>query len=1323
MPTINLARRRRAQTTPARAIGEDPPPFFAVDWLQRQRRHNTTALATQDQSAIERRISATVLLNQNGPSGFKAFRLRRPSTPLLEDCDNPGSSSAQRSNHQNSWLDPPAVRAESSLKHFVSERKASVDSIVRKVRAFSGTFSAGQYLPMSDDQSGPGDGVHYIYNSPHQDLCPPHESDFARVAISSAQTRQLSKEPLLSTSILSNPVAEDGSHHDAQSFAFHTPRAIPSTNTPWIDDLSSAPSPFPETADSEDPLPSRPKRSARRHTLTKPPNPLPPRHPNHSRRPSAPSDYLSPESPAEHGSNEMAMHSSPAHRDGRTRQLSHTPIIVASTSDAEIVPVNMPDEPDRREASAHDQMDTSPKSDSFQQLVKPSAIGGHPIFDITDCRTLQLRIIQLEKELHVARNNTDMWMTKYAILSANLEPQPQPQPQQQQQQQQQQQLQAQTQTQTSDKRRWSFKGPNAIGDAELEGAAIPIASTSPRERKSRRLSVEQASIHSVHGLLFAPVEDRGSPILSDDEMAAEQHEPSAQVLQEVVHDTVDSKEGETEMAAESTSIRSKRKHEREESGDGGNLPSHRPLSISENLNYLASAPSEGIDAATLNSLMPEETGNRRQRGFSGTATSGITNMAAGLKAKLRSSPASNTQPLPSMPPKSPHRSTYKLFGRRTSTLQSSNASIHESVASPALGQSSNGAADGGSLYRFASTSISSPRDSRAFDTASITNNRFSVAEPTSSPVKNRQRSASVTSKLSLSSLQTATKRVSATLNSKSSALRMHGIGNGSTDSSGARLITPSMIGQPVLVSSRPSMGDLEEAAEIRDRGPSMDSRPPDWLETIAFEAASSDEDEGSPAPRSSARRQHTRDDMASAKASSTVLARYTDLPSQLSRSHSNDSIRTSKAEYKVDEPNESVTLGSDDRLPSEHVSGAKTNELPVNQVSSSSTPPGVNGNQAVVQAQGNTVEDVKMATSPAKPSTPSMLGVELDPNSSTNSRSEATGGIPPMKRSDMVPFSGPAWLQSDPPKQKVLMSTRISTRSQSSLRNRPPLANSVLNLASGPMSQSPNKTGSHEVRISVPQSPAPPSPAPSSSPLAVVGVDPKSPNKSQTALPAAPTPKKKSEAQSVATTVPETTTVDVKKESKVATPASTSTPTKTRTNPLTKLYKHSLIPRKSTSNTKIATTTLPSLPSAGSTPEHSLVPLPTTVVARVDPVGSNIPVVANPTKSVLSRVRLPTPPQEERPAQEAQNPQAMSDQLDWLHAMEALGGDGPDTDSAATKTVQADPEAKFSLPVRVGSLQHSEVIGLGLDISPPPLPSKKATPKYAHITPPTSDAE
>ncbi|CAD6904961.1 unnamed protein product [Tilletia controversa] len=1348
MPSINLDRIRRPQTAPERVGSEPTPSFSAVEWIQRQRRRPSAVLATQNKLPSPRRFSATTLLDQNEQSGLKAFHSRTPSVPPIQSGTSSALGSDQRASHRNSWLGFPAAKAENSLKQFVAERKASVDNAVRKVRARSGNGSAAKVLSSEE-------GPEYIYDQSQTGALLPDGFALVRTKTSSTQACDPSVGPLTSTlpddlhSTVNSVEDQEPRSPDAEPFAFYTPAATPSNGATWLVDLSTTHTPLPRTADIDDPfitesekvasepsrhpkatkphlpiapnLSARPTKSARRPSQQQEPTtPRPLSTFSHFRHPTAPSDYLWPPNAENLALN---MHGSSYDHDGRTsRPKSQTPTIVASTSE-ETVPVDMPDEPERRGDQVDASMEKTSGSSPIQQLVKTSFIGGHPIFDVTDCRTLQYRIVQLEKELDVARHNADMWMTKYAVLSAKHD--------------------AQLQTQPVDKRRRSFQGSDAAADEDSEGAATPMAPSSPRERKSRRLSTGQVSTHSVHGLLFAPIDENAHLRQNDAEMAIEKQDSSQHIAHEANRDNADYGSEEADRGAEWDSMRSKREHEEVDTTDSVYTSLHRPLSVSENLDYLASAPAEGIDAATLNSLMPEGSGNRRQRGFS--SSSGISTMAAGIKAKLRSSPASTTQALPAMPPKSPHRPTYKLFGRRTSAYPSSNASIGESGGTPLLPQTPKEAGDG-SQYRFSSTSINSPRNSRAFEVLPTSRQRSATADNRSSPMANRQRSTSVSSKLSMSSIQAATKRVSATLNNKNGGMRLHGIGNASTDSAGARLITPSMIGQPVLISSNASKGDLGEAVEIRTHERSSGSnasRPPGWLETIAFEASSSDEDEDSPAQRPSARQYHTMNQMVSAKASSTVLARYMDLPTQASDSidYSIDSMQQSRAESEdaedtkeTKDTKDEVRAHSNYKLPSEQVPGLSAEARSVNRAPSTSTfssavanHHGLAGEEAARQSQVESPElsDTGLAST-VKCSTTLAPGIQLERKSSTGSRSstatssDASANTLPMKRSDMVPFSGPALLHVDPPQRKGLVSTRVSTRSQNSLRNRPPLASSILSLASTPMSQSSSKTGgSHEVRISIPQSPAPPSPALSSSPLAESGANPISANQSEPAVTTAEV--SVAEQEEAPQDIETTTLAEFQKETQDATSASKSATSSRRSNPFTKLVKQSLIPRRSTSAAKLSLPPLPSLPSTGPTADRLMLPTQTSVVTRADTISSNASIPQDASKPLPTQDQLPTPPQDQRNANETQYPQSIALQLDWLHAMEALSGDGQDANSMAAQKGQLATGAALSPP--------SEAIGLGIGTKLsterflPPVPSTKSNPKYAHITPPTSDAE
>ncbi|KAK0538587.1 hypothetical protein OC835_001389 [Tilletia horrida] len=1409
MPAGPLARRSRPRTAPTREDGEPVPSFCPPAAARQSGDHsavaaeadedNNDAFLPRSQSDVPaaRRFSANTLLDQSAQIGVKIFRQRRPSTSAVVPTHSrtASSSSDQRFGQWNSWLPHSAVAAKAEgIKHFVADRKASVTSVVRKVRARHGSGSHNLHdsdqSPSGREGSRAADDIEYICDDSDEEMlegfvpvCPPsiQKAPPRRPAplppkLVTAPTRSAARaEQALSIQRHSldgrESPEEPPSPSDAE-YAFYTPRGSIANNTSWIGELSAAPTSLFDPVDPARlcPKSSKPRRrswldglgpdSASKGIAEK-----------EARRPSAPVALARPNfPPTPCQANPATMIDGADQAWGiRSRQSSNTPVIVTSSSDADLRPVTLPDEPRARVPERHSskailQADPAPPQSSAAPIYSQVVQCEH---QMDDYKTLQLRIIQLEKELQVAQQNAEMWRFKYTALANTQE----------------------AQNQALEKLRMTIHAVDNSAQADLPR---PPPTPRNRERKARRLSSSQTPKASAKVV---------SPALPSAELEHSHEAPvtarpdarEALVVKQQAGD--DATFADAEEDATATPVLSTQQRD-EPSTEVGGMPSHHMLSVSDHLDHLASAPNEGIDAATLNSLMPEESAIRRRRGLSHSAASGLSNMAEGLKAKLRTSPSSGSQPLPSLPHKSPRRPNMKLFGRRPSNLPSSANSINGGPSSP-LPLNSPYSGDEESLFGQPAPMTHSRRSSRVIELSSLLPQRQGSNDGRPGSSAGRQRSASVTSKLSLSSLSTATRLVTATLH-KNNALRLTGTGVGSGDSysPAGRQITPSMVGPPLAFSPQPIEASLQEAAEITPGRKSMaemgpQPAPPDWLESIAFEASDSEEESvgaragvsGSAVDGASSaaaqRASLSKEDgstagMSSAIASSMVLDRFADTAMQASASHSS-------AQHTKDMP--TPLIGQDagragailveKARPVTLEQSEETNSLhllrPAPSTSTLSTAGachhGMRGEQdAAKRPSFDDAErhSLRSASSSNAIRAPSLHGKSsIKPRSSFSSRREATGTPDSAKHAaESRAFQRPLHLQPESAQNSgALISTRSSTRSQSSLRNRPPLTNALLSGSTSPGSRSSSKMGSHEVRVSMPHSPAPPSPSPSPSPP-LASRDGDGPAESSETF------DKHGQSTSVA-------------EAQLLLPNAASVATPARSNPLKKLYKQALLTKKSAPLMKIPSPELPSLSPSGPAVSQEVKKTPS-IGNLKDSAGKDKKLPAAQPGALEEDVG-DSSVHSDRALHEAHYPQSLAVQFDWLQASLAFGDDtaqhlassaqsksaakaavssslplGPAAASAQrspSKRKSFDPELSL---VDVDGLEPSILamngIGLGIDnvfadevvrpavgggshngsngpapkmaLPPPPLPPKGAPMvKYAHITPPSSDAE
>jgi len=786
------------------------------------------------------------------------------------------------------------------------------------------------------------------------------------------------------------------------------------------------------------------------------------------------------------------------------RTYSTTPVIIASTSDSSALPVDI-DDPQPSDSKTNS---LSHGDDNFehQQIDKGRKT---PAADVPDVKSLQLRIVQLEKELFAARRSSDLWKTKYLALSSSRDL-------------------PLTPVEKNSRRSIDTIGSPAESRASDRDGSFP---SPPREREPAGVSTGQTSSRSATG------GDQSTAVNTSSEsdkvpLAADRGSTSELVAsepKEIIFPSDDSRSNYTSPSyASSMRI------------DKDSVPTRpelllRPLSVSDDLSLILNRPCEGIDAATLNSLMPEETRNRRQRGASTSGgSSGFSGMAAGWKAKLRSSPVNATQPLPSMPARSPNRPTLKLFGRKPST-QTMNASVVgddalarvtslASTTNTSLGDRGEGAEK--------LSMLSSPRASKVFDAPPLPKG----SRPSSSSGDVRRRSASVTSRIGLTALQTHTRRVSATFG-KASGLSFYGGSNASTTSAvgtgqatgaagGRAPVTASMISQPMPVippnpvAPAPAREAAVETTKMepakRNGWTATSSPPPHWLESIAFEAESS-EDGDSPRPARQ-RRQLDADGMNSAKARSTVLDRYSDMPIRpstsigsgqlLNKNSLDDKTSLDMLQMGMNTPFAAIAGGA--AAGDGGLSGGGGGALgialgvpaarggvdgrAVTKAQSSATLAsvaavhhGVRGEQGV--ERDSISEQLRERLLSAQSSGNTSRVGSMHRKSMTNSLKDAAAATTDSKPSSVCAkqsgsflSSAVAHLQPKLASSKGSVSTRASIRSQTSLRNRPQLVESPFTYPSSPLSASTSKLESHEVRLAMPSSPPPLSPALSNSP-------------------------------------------------------------------------------------------------------------------------------------------------------------------------------------------------------------------------------------------------
>ncbi|KAK0568358.1 hypothetical protein OC861_001987 [Tilletia horrida] len=945
----------------------------------------------------------------------------------------------------------------------------------------------------------------------------------------------------------------------------------------------------------------------------------------------------------------------------------------------------------------------------------------------------------------MSRYNTDMWMSRYGALAA---------------------------TNPSSGKRQEQDRPQRI-ETDAGSETSYSLSIPPHQKKPRRLTSFEQSIRSERESAIPPAKEAA---VSDNMLPPSTDSVDVQTGRATRMNSYrsDSSTGSVLKARAQVSPPAETLAQtKRPENDSEPAPLLRPLSVCEQIDYLADGGREGIDSATLNSLMPEDGSSKRQRGLSGSAATGITQMAAGLKAKLRTgkagdrlSPAASQGMLPPMPLKSPNRPTVKLFGRRSSALPSSNVSLKEDSAS--LLVSSPMPMKGSEVSSVHGFLLHPPGESKG-PSGSPTPAQALAAD------YGRNRSASVVSRLSINTLQSATRRVSTTLGptmkGKGNALRLSGMGNSAaTPKAPTRTITTGMIGSPVLVASTDQRTDTVEEtpdpyAHRRSIATSR-SIAPEWLESIAMDTSSSDENEDSQEPVQDPEQSAG---LSSAMASSTVLSQYAEnsLPRSLSKTIISKPLPESSIEHRLDdkplpevqdceagvqspaeleeEQREELRHQEDERLLADKPHGVSPSHTPA-YTPSVSTLSSLKTHNHEPRPLLNASEDVGRPSEELGLEQFSFLVAEAPDEGMTTgkqksgrmekSNSKSTtlgqlGQISPPASSPEVGSSGPQSCAETPAGdesnslrlpdttgQRGLVSTRTSNRSSTSLRNRLGRASSFLPNSPSPVSQSSRNMGSHDVHTSVPQSPGPPSPALTPSPKEKELPEPvparteteqsgKSPSKS-------PIPKRRAEPALASTDQ------DLKPN---ATPASSRSS-------LLKKLRPSLIPRKSASTMKSSSSDMGSQSESDqkngdrSVLTRPTVPKSTSFSSQrklldrglAEPGDSSLPIV-----TIGKKEAAPPAAPVERPVSK-DGVQALA--LDWLHAHTLVEQGFEAADVDVDDQVQAADESRSSskIPVR------SQTIGSGLGLhvarpkdAAPAVPAKNPTPLYAHITPPGSD--